>query len=468
MYVVTIMKFSAEGMFNMKVIIVGCGKIGQTIIEDLAAEGHDLVAIDLNQDVVDEISNIHDVMAVCGNGTDFNTLVEASVQNTEMFIAVTSSDEVNMLSCFIARKLGAKHTIARIRNPQYNAESIAFLRQHLDLSMAINPEMLAAREMFNILKLPSAVKIATFSVRNYEIVELILKEGSLLTGIKLSDLRNKFKAKFLICAVRRGDDIFVPDGHFVLYPGDKIGITAEPSEFQKLIKATGIEKKQAKNILILGGSRIAFYLSKLLALSGTSVKIIEKDEEKCTDLSDALPKATIINGDGAQQELLLEEGLDSVDAFISLTGMDEENILISIFASVHNVPTVITKVNRNELAELASKLGIDRIISPKDITSDVVVRYARALENSRGSNVETLYNIMDGKAEVLEFNVRDDFKHTGIPLKDITLKKDILIAGIIRDRKPIIPAGNDVIRENDKVIVLAANQRLNDLSDIIK
>lgn len=455
-------------MVGMKIIVVGCGKIGETIIEDLAAEGHDLVAIDIDPDVIEAITNIHDVMALCGSGTDCTVLKEAAIQNTDIFLALTSTDEVNMLACFLARKLGAKHTIARIRNPEYNAESLGFLRQQLDLSLALNPEMLAAREMYNILKLPSALKIETFSVRNFEIVELALKEGSVLTGIRLADLRTRFKAKFLICVVRRGDEVFIPDGNFVLYPGDKIGLTAEPAEFQKFMKATGIDKKQAKNVMILGGSRIAFYLSKLLSLSGNNVKIIEKDEEKCNSLSDALPKATIINGDGAQQELLVEEGLDSVDAFVSLTGMDEENILISIFAAAHDVPTVITKVNRKELAEMATKLGLDRISSPKDITSDVIVQYARALENSRGSNVETLYNIMDGKAEVLEFNVRDDFRHVGIPLKDVRLKKGILIAGIIRDRKPIIPAGNDVIMKNDKVIILAAHQRLNDLSDIIK
>ena len=254
----------------------------------------------------------------------------------------------------------------------------------------------------------------------------------------------------------------------MLYPGDKIGLTAEPSEIQKLMRALGIDKKQAKSVMILGGSRIAFYLSNMLIAAGNSVKIIERDEERCNEFSDSLDKAIVIHGDGAQQELLLEEGLDSIDAFVSLTGMDEENILISIFASTHGVPTVISKVNRNELADMASKLGLDCVISPKEIVTDVIVQYARALENSLGSNVETLYNIMDGKAEVLEFNVRSDFKQIGIKLKDMKLKSGILIAGIIRERRPIIPTGDDVILNNDKVIILAADQRLNDLSDIIK
>ena len=234
------------------------------------------------------------------------------------------------------------------------------------------------------------------------------------------------------------------------------------------MRAVGIDKKQAKNVLILGGGRTAFYLAKMLTMSGNGVKIIEIDPAKCDSLSEALPKAVIINGDGAQQELLLEEGLDSVDAFVSLTGMDEENILISIFASTHNVPTVITKINRNELGGMAAKLGLDCVISPKEIMSDVLVQYARALENSRGSNVETLYNIMDGKAEVLEFNVRSDFRNEGVPIKDLRLRSGILIAGIVRDRKPIIPSGTDVILRKDKVIILTRNQRLNDLNDIFK
>ncbi len=453
----------------MNIIIVGCGKIGSTILESLVEEGHDVVGIDTDEKVINEMTNMYDVMGVCGSGTDCEMLTEAGVENAEIFIAATSSDELNMISCFIAKKMGAKHTVARIRNPEYNQKNIGFLKQQLDLSMAINPEMLAAVEMFNILKLPSAVKIQTFSQRNFEIIEMILKEGSALAGVKLMDLRSKFKAKFLVCVVQRGEEVYIPSGNFQLMAGDKIGLTASPSEIQKLMRAIGADKKQAKDIMILGGSKIAYYLAKMLTASGNGVKIIEKDHEKCEELSDSLDKAVIIEGDGAQQELLLEEGLKTLDAFVALTGIDEENILISIFAANQKVPTVISKINRNELAGMAARLGLDCIISPKKIVSDVIVRYARALENSRGSNVETLYNIMDDKAEVLEFNVKSDFKQVNIPLRDLTLKKNILIAGIIRDRKPIIPAGDDCIMKNDKVIVVVgSDQRLNDLSDIIK
>ena len=453
----------------MKIVIVGCGKIGSTILDSLVEEGHDVVGIDTDEKVINEMMNMYDIMGVCGSGTDYAMLQEAGADNAEIFIAATSLDELNMISCFMAKKMGAKHTIARIRNPEYNLENLGFLKQQLDLSMALNPESLAAVEMFNILQLPYAVKIQTFSQRNFEIIEMIIKEGSALAGMKLMDLRNKFKAKFLICVVQRGEEVYIPSGTFELQAGDKIGLTASIPEIQKLMRSLGMENKKARNVMILGGSKIAYYLARMLLASGNGVKIIEQNHEKCDELSASLDKAVVIEGDGAQQELLLEEGLKNIDAFVALTGMDEENILICIFAANQKVPAVISKINRNELANMAAKLGLDCIISPKRIVSDVIVRYARALENSRGSNVETLYNIMDDKAEVLEFNVRADFKQVNIPLRDLELKKNILIAGIIRDRKPIIPSGDDFIMKNDKVIVVvASDQRLNDLSDIIK
>ena len=324
--------------------------------------------------------------------------------------------------------------------------------------MAINPEMLAAQEMFNLLKLPSAIKIETFSQMNVEIVEIILRKGSLMAGVSLMDLRNRFKAKFLVCAVQRGSEVFIPSG-----------LTGSPAELLKLFRAIGLEHRQAKSIMIIGGGRLGFYLSRMLENTGNSVKIIERSPKKCNELSQKLSRTIVINGDGAQQEIMMEEGLENMDAFVTLTGMDEENILISMFASAHKVPKVITKINRDELCDMAEKLGLDSVISPRKIVSDRVIQYARALENSAGSSVETLYNIMDDKAEALEFIVGPDFSHTGIPLKDLKIKDNILIAGIIRDRRPMLPAGDDFILQGDRVIVLAASGRkLGDLSDIIK
>ena len=451
----------------MRIIIVGCGKIGTTIIASLVNEGHDVVAIDDNPDIIADITNAYDAMGVCGNGADCETLAEAEVEKAELFVSVTGSDELNMLSCFIARRMGAKHTIARIRNPEYNDSSLGFLCQQLDLSVSINPELLAAQELFNMLKFPSAVNVETFSGQSFEIVELRLKADSPLIGMKLLELRKRYQAKFLVCVVQRGEDVYIPDGNFELKSGDKIGLTASPLEIQKLLKMLGILQKQARNVMILGASRTAYYLAKLLTGSGNSVKIIEKDRERCEEFCNNLPGAVIICGDGAEPELLLEEGLGSVDAFVALTGMDEENILLSFFANAQNVPKVIPKVNRNELSSMAEKLGLDSMVSPQKMVSDVLTRYARALQNSLGSNVETLYKIMDGKAEALEFNVQPDFRFLEVPLKEMKLKDNVLVAGIIRGRKTIIPAGNDVIRSGDRVIVLSTEHRLHDLSDII-
>ncbi len=451
----------------MNIIVVGCGKIGTTILASLVKEGHNVVAVDSNAETINEITNLYDAIGICGNGNDCDTLSEAGVDKAELFVAVTGSDEFNMLSCFLAKKMGARHTIARIRNPEYNDRNLGFIKKQLGLSMAINPDLLAAQELFNILKLPSAAKIETFSRRDFEMIELKLRQESVLDGVSLIELRKKYDVKLLVCVVQRDNEVFIPDGSFVLKSGDKIGITATTSEILRFLKMLGVMQKQARNIMILGGSRTAYYLSKMLMGIGNTVKIIEKDHKRCLELSETLPNAIIINGDGAGQELLNEEGLSSMDAFISLTGMDEENILISFYAAAQNIPKVISKVNRDEFMYLAEKIGLDSTISPKNIISDILVRYARALENSLGSNVETLYQIMDAKAEALEFNIAADSAVTEIPLKDMKLKPNTIIAGIMRGRKIIIPSGDDMILPEDKVVIITSGYKLNDISDIL-
>lgn len=453
----------------MKIIVVGCGKIGSTITESLVKEGHDVVVVDDNSAVLESVTNMYDVICVCGNGADYETLSDADASKADMFLAVTGSDELNMLSCFIARKMGAKHTIARIRNPEYNDErGSAFIKQQLELSLVINPEQLAAQELFNILKLPSAVNIETFSRRNFEMVELKLKADSPLDNMRLIDIRKKYAGKFLCCVVKRGDEVYIPDGNFVLKSGDKIGLTAATNEIQKLLKQLSLSQKQARNVMIMGASRTGYYLTKLLLSAGNSVKVIDTNKETCNEMARELPNATVIYGDGAEQELLLEEGINSMDAFVALTGMDEENILISMFASSQDVPKVISKVNRTELARLAEGMGLDCIISPRHLVCDVILRYARALQNSFGSKVETLYKLMDGNVEALEFAVTGDFEHVNIPIKELKLKKNIIIAGILRKRKSIIPSGDDVIMPDDNVIIIAADHHIDDLSDIIQ
>ena len=451
----------------MNIVIVGCGKIGSTILSDLLSEGHDIVAVDSDPQVISEISNIYDSMYVCGSGTNCDTLVEAGVERAELFIAATGSDECNMLSCFIAKRMGAKHTIARVRNPEYSEKSFGFMRQQLDISMIMNPDQLAAQDMYYTLKLPGAVKIEYFARRSFEMVELRLKEDSPLCGVKLHELRKSYDAKFLICAVQRGDSVVIPDGNYVLEPGDRIELTAAPSEISKLLKLLGILRKQSKSVMILGASRAAYYLTRMLLASGTAVTMIERDHQRCQHFSELLPGATVICDDGSKQELLMAEGLTSRDAFVSLTGMDEENILVSFFALSQGLPKVITKVNRDELHATAERLGLDSLIASRHVSSNVVSRYARALQNSLGSNMEALYRILDGKAEAIEFAVHSDCVLTGIPLAEMRLRSGILIAGIIRGRKTIIPSGTDCIYVGDHIIVLAAGMQIHQLTDIL-
>ncbi len=451
----------------MNIIVAGCGKIGTAILASLALEGHNVVALDDKADVIEELTTTYDVMAICGNAVDSDTLLEAGAEETELFVACTDSDEVNMLSCFIARRLGAKNTIARIRNPEHNDASLNFLKQELGLSAAINPEYLMAKDMFNILRLPSAVKIESFSRRMLELVELKITPEIGLEGLSLMKVREKYKANYLISIVRRGDELYIPHGDFVLKTGDIIGLTAAPAEILKMLKMLGVMRKQAKDLIILGGSTSAYYLARMCIDTGISVKIIERKEERCRHLSAILPDASIICGDGTKQSLLLEEGLAAAGAFVALTGSDEENILISLFSSGHGVSKVLAKVNRDEMTVLADKVGLDCIVSPKESISNILVSYARALENSLGSNVETLYKLMDGAAEALEFKVKADPRLTNIPLKDMRFKENVLIGGILRGRKTIIPSGFDVIMPDDHVVVIAAGQRFNDLADVL-
>ncbi|MBR5223701.1 MAG: Trk system potassium transporter TrkA [Clostridia bacterium] len=452
----------------MKIIVNGCGKIGSTILANLVAEGHDVTAIDTNPEVIQKLTNIYDVIGVCGNGADSDVLTEANAKNNDLIISTANSDEINMLCCFLAKRMGTKNTVARVRNPEYNDKSLAFLRQNLEISLIINPELMASHELFNALKLPSAYKIEPFSVRNFEIVEFKIKDDSVLDGLKIADLRNKFKSKFLICAVQRGEEAYIPLGNFVLRSGDKVGITGSVNEILHFFNELGIKRTAIKKVMILGASKTAVYLAKKLCQIGNSVTIIDKDRQKCEEISAELPKALVVNGDGSSQELLIEEGISNIDAVVSLTGLDELNILISSYASSKNVPKVITKINRQELIPLAEHWGLDTVVSPRKTISNIVVGYARALENSKDSSVETLYKLMDDKVEALEFTVKDGLDFLNVAFKELKLKENILIAGIIRDRKTIIPSGEDVLLSGDKVVILAANQRINNLSDIIR
>ncbi len=451
----------------MKIIVAGCGKIGSTIIARLVEEGHDVVAVDSDREAIDEITNLYDVMCVCGNAADDDTLREARVEECQLFVAVTAQDEMNMLSCFIAGRMGAAHTVARIRNPEYNDKSLDFLRQNLGLSMSVNPDRVCARELHNLLKFPSAASIEHFS-GNFQLIETTL-DSSPAIGVSLAELRRRYDAKFLICAVQRNGEMFIPTGNFVMAQGDAVALTAAPGEASKLFRKLGILQRSSRNVMIIGASRTSFYLAKTLTATGVRVKVIEIDRKRCEEFSSEFDDAnlSVINGDGARQEVLEEEGLSSMDGFVALTGSDEQNILVSIYAASRGVSKVIAKVNRPELAAMAEKLGLDSIVSPVRIVANQLTRYARALRNSEGSNIETLYRTMDDKAEVLEFSVKPDFRGTDVPLKDLRLRENILVAGIIRGRRALIPTGDERILPDDRVIIFTAGLRLGDINDIL-
>ncbi len=453
----------------MNIVVVGCGKIGRKILSSLSEEKHNLVAMDNDGKVVEEVVGIYDVMGVCGNATDYIKLGEAGVKNADLFIAVTNFDEINMLSCFAAKKMGAKHTVARIRDTENNnGESLNFIKTQIDLSLAINPEYMTATAIYNVLKTPSATSVEMFSRHRFEMLGLILREDSPLDGVSLIELRKKVKEKFLVCAVSRDDKFYIPQGNFRLKSGDRIGVIASGRDTQKILKALGVINKPIRNVIITGGGKTSYYLAKLLTESRISVKIIEQDRKRCEEFLEELPEVTVIHGNGIDQEILQEEGISGSDAFVALTGKDEENILISFYAISQNVHKVVSKVNGEELYSIAEKLGLDSIVSPKKIVADAMVQYARALENSEGSTVETLYRIMNGDAEALEFNILQDFEYVDVPLKDVKFRKDTLLAGIVRGTETIIPSGDDVIRSGDKVIVVAAGEKVYDLADIIE
>ena len=453
----------------MNIIVVGCGKIGKKILASLSEEKHNLTAMDNDRSVIEAVVGTYDIMGTVGNATDYVKLSEAGASDADLFIAVTSSDEINMLSCFLAKKMGAKHTVARIRNAENNnGESLDFMKNQIDLSMSINPEFMTATAIYNVLKLPSATNVETFSRHSLEMVGLILREDSAFDGKTLIEIRKQIKENFLVCAVSRDDKFYIPQGNFRLKSGDRIGVICSGKDTQKVLKGLGGLNKPIKNAIIMGGGRTSFYLAKLLLESRISVKIIEQSEKRCEDFLEGLPEVSVIHGNGMDQELLLEEGIKDCDAFVALTGKDEENILISFYAISQKVPKIVSKVNGEELLELSEKLGLDSMVSPKKIVADSIVQYARALENSEGSTVETLYKIMNGEGEALEFTVLSDFQYADVPLKEIKFREDTLLAGIVRGGNAIIPGGDEVIKVGDKVIVVASGEKVYDLADIIE
>lgn len=451
----------------MNIIIVGCGKVGKILAEQLCIEKHNVTVIDTKADIVERVTNQFDVMGLVANGATYSVLKEAGVSDADLFIAVTDSDEVNLLCCLIARKAaGHCKTIARVRNPQYRDE-VNYIKEELGLSVILNPDYDAALEMWRILRFPSANKIDTFAKGKVELLKFEVNEGSVLENKTLIDVSNITKAQVLISAVQRDKEVIIPNGRFVLKAGDKINFLAKPSEAKDFFKRINVETHQVKSVMIVGGGRTAYYLANMLISSGISVKIIENDEKRCEELSEKLPKASIICADGSSQDVLREEGIESTEGFVALTGIDESNIFLSLFAKKYSKTKVLTKVNRMERNDIMETFELESIITPKNISSDMVVSYARARQNSIGSNVETLYKLLDGKVEALEFKVSKDSPITGKPLSQLKLKDNLLIGCISRANEIIIANGQSVLKPNDRVIVITTTSGFEDIKDIL-
>lgn len=451
----------------MRIIIIGGGKVGRTIAEQLNMEGHDIAVIDSNIAVVESIVHSFDVLGVVGNGASYSVLTEAGIEEAEILIAVTDSDELNLLCCMIAKKRSNCSTIARVRNPTYNSE-IGFIREELGLAMVINPEYAAATEIARILRFPSAIKIDTFARGKVELLEFEIDESSYLCDKTLIEISSTMRSDVLVCAVERGDEVIIPKGKFVLKAKDKISIVASPANFKKFFSKLGMDTHQVSDAMLVGGGKIAYYLAQQLINMGIEVKIIEKNHPRCEELSSLLPKAIIINGDGTDKDTLLEEDIDHCSAFVSLTGIDEANIFLSLFAKSRSNAKLITKVNRISFDDIVENFNLGSIIYPKFITAEYIVRYVRALQNGIGSNVETLYRIVNKKAEALEFKIQPGAPVIGIPLQSLNIKDNILVACINHKGKIIIPNGQSVISVRDTVVVIAVDKGLDDIKDILK
>ncbi len=451
----------------MDIIILGAGKFGCSITENLAKEGHNVVVIDQKLEKVDFAIENYDVMGISGDALAVSTLLEAGTERADIFIATTEADEKNMLSALLAKKLGAKHVIARVRNPLYNKQT-AFMREKMGINMMINPELEAAREIARMLKFPEAAHIETFAKGKIELAGVRVDEKSGLCDHSLREIGKKFSSSALVCAVERSGEVIIPNGDFVIKSGDRISLTAEHTKLTAFLKEAGIIQGKIRSVMIIGMGSVGFYLASILQELGMRVKIIDYDRKNCEEKSSLLPKADVVFADGTNHQVLLEEGISDYDALVSLTGVDEENMIVSLFASSSGVEKVVTKISSSMLAPLVEKLGLDSIITPKDIAADIVTTYVRAKENAKDSGVLTLYKLAGGIIEALEFQVGEQGRYIGKKLKDLKIKKDVLIGAIVRGNKIEIAGGESTIEVGDRVLAVAKNAHFTDLSQLFE
>lgn len=457
---------------GLNIIIVGCGKVGETLVEQLSKEGHDITVIDKKSQLVQTVANTYDVMGMVGNGASYSTQLEAGIENTDLLIAVTESDELNLLCCTVAKRVAGCAAIARVRNPDY-AQEVTYLQEKLGLAMIINPELEAAKEAARVLALPTALDISPFAHGQAEMVNFKIPQGNILDGMVLMDMSKSIPPeivnKVLICAVERDGQVHIPKGDFRMRQGDVVSFVSTTKIARRFLRTIGFKTNQVRSTMIIGGGRAAYYLAQELIPMGIDVKIIERNRERCEELSVLLPKAIVINGDGTSSELLQEEGLEYAESFVPLTGIDEENIMLTLHARNVSNAKVITKINRITFRDAISRLDLGSVIYPRYITSESILAYVRAKKNSMNSNVETLYNLFDNRVEAIEFRVNEPSAVTGIMLKDLNrkLKKNLLIAFINRNGRILIPSGNDSIEVGDSVMLVTTHTGFNDIQDIL-
>ena len=464
-----IMSFIKKSITNgLHIIIVGCGKVGTTLVEQLSREGHDITIIDQDAAKVQEIANFYDVMGIAGNGASYSIQMDAGIETANLIIAVTPSDELNLLCCTIAKQVGDDcAAIARVRTPDYSKE-VGYLRARLGLAMVINPELEASREIARILLLPTALEVTSFANGQAEIIKFKIPEKNTLDGITIANLGKNITNDILICAVERDGEVVIPGGDFRIKKGDIVSIVSSRRHIRIFLENIGFKTKQVSNTLIVGGGRAAYYLASQLLQMGIDVKIIEKKQKRCEELSILLPKAIIINGDGSDQELLKEEGIEHAESFVPLTGIDEENIMLTLHARQISSAKTITKINRSSFISVINSLDLGSVVYPRYITSEAIIAYVRAKKDSMDSNIETLYHMFDHRVEAIEFRVYEKSGITGIPLKDLSLKKNLLISFINRNGAIIIPSGHDSIEVGDTVMIVTTHTGFNDIQDILK